>query len=298
MKPAWIVTGALLASSAGCGNSTPPPRAESASGRTADRAGGSAAEPVGTASPADGQRSGATQPGTAPAGAAATGVVSNEGIRAFEALTAAELAPLRERRVLWGHQSVGENLLGGARQLGFEFRSVSRGADYGEARWGEAGVADNGDPERKIRSFVELMVGGGIGRRVEAASFKFCWVDFDTGTDVEELGDEYDAAMRDVQARFPSVRLLHVTPPLTTDEPELNGVRWRFGRELIRRHRDTGLVFDLGAVISTDASGQQCKTGNQRRLCPGWASDSGHLNDDGSQRAAKAFLYAFHRLFS
>lgn len=276
---------------AGCGNSTPPPRAESASDRAAT-------EP----SPGEAQPSGATDPGAAPAprpaGAVATGVVSNDGIRAFEALTAAELAPLKARRVLWGHQSVGENLIGGARQLGFEFRSVTRGADYGEARWGEAGVAENGDPERKIRSFVELMVGGGIGRRVEAASFKFCWVDFETGTDVEDLADEYDAAMRDVQARFPDVRLLHVTPPLTTDEPEANGVRWRFGRELIRRHRDTALVFDLGAVISTDASGEQCKSGNQRRLCPAWASDSGHLNDAGSQRAAKAFLYAFYRLFS
>ena len=230
--------------------------------------------------------------------AEATGVVSNEGVGAFERLPAERLAALKQRRVLWGHQSVGENLIEGARQLGWEFRAVGSGADYGEARWGEAGVAENGDPERKIRSFVALMTSDGIGRRVEAASFKFCWVDFEDGTDVTGLLDDYDAAVRDLQARFPDVRFLHVTPPLTTDEPELNGRRWRFGRELIQRHRGSGLVFDLAAVISTDAAGQQCRSGNQRRLCPGWASDSGHLNDAGAKRAAKAFLYAFYRLLS
>lgn len=289
MKAIWVVLLAL-----GCGNSTPPPRAESASDRTASSSapatssapGAPAAAPEAPGAPA------------APAGPSATGVVSNDGIRGFEALTAEQLASLKQRRILWGHQSVGANVIDGARALGIDFREVRRGADYGEAHWGEAGVAENGDPERKIRSFVDLMVGGGIGRRVEAASFKFCWVDFEDGTDVEELANDYDAAMRDMQARFPSVRYLHVTPPLTTDEPELNGIRWRFGREMIRRHRDTGLVLDLAAVISTDAAGEQCKSGNQRRLCPAWASDSGHLNDAGSQRAAKALLYAFHRLFS
>jgi hypothetical protein len=274
---------------AGCANSSPPPRTESASSDV-PRSDAPATADVGGGTTSAGDTAAGSRPG-------ATGVVSNDGIRAFEALSAEQLAPLKQRRVLWGHQSVGENVMSGARALGFEFASVSRGADYGDARWGEAAVAENGDPERKIRSFVDLMTTGGIGRRVEAASFKFCWIDFEDGTDVADLADDYDAAMRDMQSRFPSVRFLHVTPPLTTDEPELNGVRWRFGREMVRRHRDSGVVFDLAAVISTDAAGQQCKSGNQRRLCPGWASDSGHLNDEGSQRAAKAFLYAFHRLF-
>jgi len=283
---------AWLALFGGCANSSPSTRADRESARPAAR---STSDVTGSQPPAG---AGGDAPASGAPAATATGVVGNEGIGAFERLPDDEVERLRGRRVLWGHQSVGENIIEGARQLGFDFATVSNGGDYGEAHWGEAAVADNGDPERKIRSFITLMTSGGIGRRVEAASFKFCWVDFDDGTDVQDLLDDYDAAIRDLQARFSDVRFLHVTPPLTTDEPELNGHRWRYGRELIRRHRDSGLVFDLAAVISTDAAGRQCKSGNQRRLCPGWASDSGHLNDAGAKRAAKAFLYAFHRLLS
>lgn len=289
----WFVVGALLL--VACTSSTPPARGDRESVRVADRSGSVPARAETPPAPGDASSTAAALP-TAPVGA--TGVVSNEGIGAFDRLPAERLEALKQRRVLWGHQSVGANLIDGARSLGFAFREVRSGSDYGEARWGESGVEENGDPERKIRSFVTLLTTDGIGARVEAASFKFCWVDFDDSTEIERLVDDYDAALRDLQARFPTVRFLHVTPPLTTDEPELNGRRWRFGRELIRRHRDTGLVFDLAAVISTDAAGEQCKSENQRRLCPGWASDSGHLNEAGSRRAAKAFLYAFYRLLS
>lgn len=289
----WIGGGLLLVA---CTSSTPPARGDRDPVRVADRSGSVPARA--DSPPAPGPEQAAPGPAQGSAATGAIGVVANEGVAAFDRLSPEQLGALKQRRVLWGHQSVGENLISGARSLGFEFRPVRSGQDYSEARWGESSVEENGDPERKIRSFVTLLTTDGIGPRVEAASFKLCWVDFSDATDVDELLDDYDAAMQGLSRRYPGVRLLHVTPPLTTDEAELNGRRWRFGRELIRRHRDSGLVFDLAAVISTDGEGQQCKSGNQRRLCPSWASDSGHLDEEGSRRAAKAFLYAFYRLLS
>jgi hypothetical protein len=89
-----------------------------------------------------------------------------------------------------------------------------------------------------------------------------------------------------------------VTPPLTTDEARLDEVRWRFGRALVGRYRATGLVLDLAEVISTRPDGTVCSTRGAPRLCDEYAADSGHLNAEGAARAAKAFVFALHRLLA
>ncbi|MBI2892651.1 MAG: hypothetical protein HYY06_03805 [Deltaproteobacteria bacterium] len=274
---------------AACSSSAPPPPAS-------DR--GTPAAPVASpvASPAD--RAQTTPAVATPAAPVPTGVIGSEGIAAFDALDPAQIAALAKRRVFWGHQSVGANVLEGARALGFDFAEVSRGSDYARVAWGEAGVEENGDPERKIASFGAYLEDQGIGRRVEAAGFKFCWIDFEEDTDVADLLGDYEEKMGELARSHPRVRFLHVTPPLTTDEPEKNLVRWRYGREMIRRFANRGVVLDLASVISTGADGRACESRRARRLCPAWSSDNGHLNDEGSRRAAKAFLYAFFRLLS
>ncbi|MCC7540592.1 MAG: SGNH/GDSL hydrolase family protein [Deltaproteobacteria bacterium] len=228
------------------------------------------------------------------------GVVGIEGIRGFDGLSAAQREQLKQRRIFWGHQSVGANVMDGTKALGFPFAQVRSGSDFETVRWGEAAVAENGDPERKIRSFDAFIAGRGMGARVEAASFKFCWIDFEDTTDVTALLNRYDAQIRRTQERNPNLRILHVTPPLTTDEPELNAIRWRYGRDLITRYSEDGLVFDLAELMATQANGAFCWADGAPRLCDEWApeGDNGHLNARGSQRAGKAFLHAFWRLFS
>ncbi|MBI2892535.1 MAG: hypothetical protein HYY06_03220, partial [Deltaproteobacteria bacterium] len=200
------------------------------------------------------------------------------------------------RRLFWGHQSVGENLIQGSSALGYSWGEASRASDYDEGTtWGHGSIGENGDPEGKIRAFVSLMDDAGLADAVDAASFKFCWIDFEQGTNVAALLDDALAAVAGVEARHPDLRILLVTPPLTTDEPALNAMRWDYGRRMLDRASDDHVVFDLAAVISTDSRGQACTSGGARRLCDEWASDNGHLTEAGSERAAKAFLYAFSR---
>lgn len=232
-----------------------------------------------------------------PAGAGSPGVVGVDGVAAFDALTPEARATLASRRFFWGHQSVGDNLIDGSASLGLPWSGVTGGQDYDATTWGHGYVEDNGDPWRKIRSFAAFVRDAGIGARVEAAGFKFCWVDFEPDTDVGALLGAYDASLAALAAEHPAVRFLHVTTPLTSDDAARNAVRWRYGRRLIDAHAATGVVLDLAEIESTDSSGQPCTLGGERRLCDEWRDDEGHLNASGRTHAAKAFLYAFARLF-
>jgi hypothetical protein len=231
----------------------------------------------------------------AAAGAAVPGVIGVDGIAAFDKLPKSELERLRSARVFFGHQSVGGNLLGGAEALGFPFRTVSSAIDYAGVKRGEALVAENGNPSRKIRSFTDFIDHQGIGDKVDVAGFKFCWIDFAEGADIGKLESEYAAAIDAIAKRFPRLRLFHVTPPLTSDEPARNKLRLSFGERLKARYASKAVVLDLGSIVSTSATGSRCQRGGVPVLCDDLRSDSGHLSDVGSQRAAKAFLYALVR---
>lgn len=227
--------------------------------------------------------------------AANTGVVGIEGIAAFDRLTPAELQRLRDARVFWGHQSVGRDLIGGASSLGYPFTTVSSAADYGAVHFGEALIAENRDPQRKIRSFTELFVNRTIGSAVQVAAFKFCWIDFSRSTDLDALLSQYAEAVASAQQRYPNVRFVHVTPPLTSDEPRENRVRIEFGRRLRERYSTRAVVLDLSEIQSTRDDGSRCVRDGSAVLCDQFRSDEGHFNPDGARRAAKAFLFAIAR---
>ena len=223
------------------------------------------------------------------------GVVGVEAIAAFDQLTAADRARLASLRVFWGHQSVGRELMGGAGRLGYAFQTVSSAADYPRVTRGEALVADNRDPARKVRSFRTLVLDQGIGGAVQVAAFKFCWIDFNTDTDLDAIERQYADAVTEARRRFPGLRILHVTPPLTSDEPRENRIRMAFGQRLRQRYAQTDVVFDLAEVQSTRDDGGRCVRDNSAVLCDAYRSDEGHFNDGGADRAAKAFLYAILR---
>jgi len=225
-----------------------------------------------------------------------TGVVGLEGIRGFASLSSADLDALRSKKVFFGHQSVGQNLIDGARAIGFPFSHVEDGASFATVSWGDAKIDKNGDPLRKFTSFKTLIADKGIGAKVDVATMKLCWIDFESGTDVGSLLAKYDADVQALRAANPKLQLLHMTPPLTTSDPGLNAVRWKFGRAMIDKYRTDGLIFDLAEVIATGEDGTLCEKRGAPRLCDGWSSDEGHLNDAGSQRAAKAFVAAVKRL--
>jgi hypothetical protein len=229
----------------------------------------------------------------------------------------AELEAVASKRVFFGHQSVGRNMLEGIAAL--EAESGGSGPRIVEDRSGaalatpalaHATIGTNGAPSGKIRDFVAI-VEGGVGSKADVALMKFCYVDITGGTDIDGLFAEYKDALARLRAEYPRTAFPMVTVPLMTIErgPKafvkrilgmpLNGTadnaaRERFN-ELVRRACPDGKgLFDLARIESTGADGSELRYSYKGQgfpaLCPEYSSDGGHLNERGARVVASSFL--------
>jgi hypothetical protein len=223
---------------------------------------------------------------------------------------------LASRTVLFGHQSVGRNVLDGVRELaaeadapGFRVVSGTEGAGVDGPALFEFAVGENGDPRSKAEDFAAV-VSRSLPGEGGIALYKHCYLDVGPGTDVEEMFRAYSENARALQRRHPGLRLVHVTIPLTTVEsaPEhlarrllgrstrrdLNAKRNRFNRLLRETYEGREPVFDLARVESTRADGSRsylvAGSDTVYTLAPEWTEDGGHLNREGSRAAAAELL--------
>ena len=236
--------------------------------------------------------------------------------RADEPLKAT-LQEVAGRRIFFGHQSVGLNLLDGLRQLaereGVPLRIVDAGpAGVGAGTLAHAAMAENGDPRRKLRSFAGAITSG-VAVGADLAFVKFCYVDVTADTDVTALFASYQETMAAVQAASPGTIILHVTLPLQTVEGGVRGwlkrllgkplwgtahnARREEYNELLRRaYAGKAPLFDLARVESTrpDGTAQTVRWngGEVRALVPAFTDDGGHLNEAGRLRAARELAAA------
>ena len=221
---------------------------------------------------------------------------------ATDQLSPEDLATLAETRVFFGHQSVGQNVLDGVRELYAEHQQPAPSVK-------DAFIGENEKPLRKIEDFDDTMRSSGA-EDVDVAMMKLCYIDITPQTDVDALFDAYRKTLDGLEKDLPRVRFVHVTVPLMTEPGPLSSLKARltgnerFGpaenvvRErlnaLIRREYAGGHLFDLAAVESTTPDGARV-SGVHRgttyyALHDGYASDNGHLNRVGSRAAATAWL--------
>ncbi len=238
-------------------------------------------------------------------GAAAGGTTGDARLRA-------DVAAVSRRTVFFGHQSVGLNLIDGLRELagdaGVEVLIVETQSALGLARgtFGHVSVGRNGDPESKLRSFERALGPGPAGP--EIALMKFCYVDFEPGTDAAALFRRYQQTIGELRARHPATTFVHVTAPLTTVQGGPKAlVKHLLGRqpyglvENARREEYNSLLrqdyagreplFDLAKVEASAADGTPVTVEwNGRQvpsMAPGYTDDGGHLNRAGRLRAAR-----------
>jgi len=224
---------------------------------------------------------------------------------------------LSARRVFFGHQSVGMDILAGVKDLQAQGASgelrVASTSDAGQLAPGtlaHAAVGTNGDPWSKIRSFKAFM-DGGIGNTADIALFKFCYIDVDASTDVDRLFTDYQSVMSELKRQYPATRIVHVTMPLRMVQSGPKAVvkkllgkplggyaenirRNVYNEKLRSAYSGREPLFDLahvesarldGSRITFDAEGQQFAA-----LNPQFTYDNGHLNEDGRVRAAREFV--------
>lgn len=228
------------------------------------------------------------------------------------------LEAIAERRIFFGHQSVGRNILAGLSDV-----SSSLGANplrVAEARSSDkidgaglyhAEIGRNEDPLSKLSDF-ESLLRNGLADSVDAALMKFCYVDITSDTDVDSLFASYKEVMSRLSSDFPRLVLVHVTAPLTSEEsgPKAalkrmlgrrtsaadNEARESFNRKLRAEYRGKAPLFDLalaeasgeGGAATVYASGKE----GHYALRSEYTDDGGHLNPAGRRRAAEALAAA------
>jgi hypothetical protein len=257
----------------------------------------------------------------AAAGAVAMVAVPSTGRAADDAELRSELRALAQRAVLFGHQSVGMNLLDGLKRLAtragvpLRIEDVSKTSAVPPGTLAHVFVAENGDPGLKLVSFEKAMSAAAPGS-VEVALVKFCYIDFGKDTDARALFARYQEAVAAYRKAQPRAALVHVTTPLTTVPggpkvwvkkllgrpiwgPPENARREAFNDLLRAAYQGKEPLFDLALVESTRPDGTRETVEWEGKPVPAlvaaYSDDGGHLNEAGQDRAARAMISALAR---
>ena len=222
---------------------------------------------------------------------------------------ASQLAALSTKALLFGHQSVGGQLIGTingflAANAGPEPRMVANArsaSQVGTGIWGEFAVGENWQLPGKIDDFVAVM-NGGVGAKVNIAFMKFCYVDFfdsspywATGT-VSTLFTKYRKSMASLRTAYPGLTIVHFTVPLFTST-DTNARREAYSALVRSTYSGSEPVFDIALIESTRADGTRCRDGaGVPALCPEYTTDGGHLNATGQDLVARALIALLARL--
>lgn len=219
---------------------------------------------------------------------------------------------LSAERIFFAHQSVGDNLIQGIREimaadarLNLNIVNSKHPETSTIPVFAEAQVGQNTDPASKNSDFLAILDGGFAG----IAMLKYCYIDIGATSDVQQMFNAYRATIDEVRRRNPAVRIVHITVPLTTvGSPAKAWLKGMLGRNTaqndnIKRNRFNVLlrqgyaqepVFDLAQVESTrgDGSRSYFRSGNEivYTLAPEYTTDGGHLNQAGRHLAAQRLL--------
>ena len=227
---------------------------------------------------------------------------------------------LAEKRIFFGHKSVGYNIIDGIEDILNECKQIKLNivetcdpAEFDLPIFAHSQVGSNTDPVSKIESFTNIM-DVGVGNKVDIAFFKFCYVDVTRDSDPQKILDRYRAAIEDMEDRHPQTRFLHVSAPIRSvpkgakrnlkqfvklliGKPGVlddNMMRLRYNKLLNDAYFETGSVFDLALIESLRPGGLRCYAdkGTERVyvMAPEYTEDGGHLNDVGRKKVAEQLL--------
>jgi hypothetical protein len=231
-------------------------------------------------------------------------------------VTARAASDVRDARIFFAHQSVGANIVEGlttlSRTVTPQIRIVETSSKLPETGsfFAHAKLGKNGDPKGKTDAFVAALEGP-LRNRVDVAMQKYCFVDFYADSNPADVFEHYRAAMERLHREFPGLTIVHITTPLMVvqtgprafikrmigrvpDNYEDNVAREKYN-DLLRTHY-TGKepIFDLAAIETSRADGSRpsvtFRGDTVYALLPQYASDSGHLNELGQARVAKALV--------
>lgn len=234
----------------------------------------------------------------------------------FQGVTDDQWRVLAGKRVYFGHQSVGANIMDGVADvlsghpnIGLHVADAGTLGPSATPGLYHAKVGRNEDPRGKLTEFVHVA----DSTNPQVALVKYCYIDITDSTDADALFADYRERIEALRARHPGLIIVHVTLPLTTvgsgprewlsrtlrghkTPRDLMVIRSRYNDLMRRTFVGKEPVFDLARFESTrpDGSRSYFSRGGRRiyYLAPEYTDDGGHLNATARRAAAEEFLAA------
>jgi hypothetical protein len=132
----------------------------------------------------------------------------------------AEIAAAASKRVIFAHQSVGNDILDGVRTLATDAGVPLNVVESREAPSDTTGifhfkVGTNGVPLGKLEEFRNTLSQEQLAN-VDVAVVKLCYIDFNSNADAAQIATAYVQTIDELQQRHPQTVFAAMTAPLTT----------------------------------------------------------------------------------
>jgi hypothetical protein len=246
----------------------------------------------------------------------------SERLHSLADVSEAQWAALAQRRVFFGHQSVGGNIMDGVADVlkanpGIRLNVVESRDLSGSTRPGfhHALIGRNDFPLEKFDDFAKV-ASTGFGSEGGIAMLKLCYIDIHRHTDAQDLFEQYRRRVDAVRAKNPTLTIVHFTSPLTSIENwkgrlrasltgsatqrERNAVRHRYNELLRQAYQGREPLFDIARLESTlpDGKGVFFRVGDEAvpLLAPEYTDDGGHLNAPARRMVAEQLLIMLAQL--
>jgi disulfide oxidoreductase YuzD len=232
-------------------------------------------------------------------------------------VSASSWKKLAQKKIYFGHQSVGFNIIDGIKDVMKEHSGINvnivETADESNFKVGllaHSRVGKNVDPKSKITEFANF-IDSGIGKKADAAALKFCYVDITAGTNANNVFNVYSDSILQLKAKYPDMIIIHFTNPLTQRQTGLktwikkvigrpiggvddNIKRNEYNEMLIKQYEGKEPIFDIAKIQSTYPDGTRCSFTKDGKtyysMVPEYTTDGGHLNETGRKKVAEQFL--------
>lgn len=228
-----------------------------------------------------------------------------------------KIKSLVNKKIFFGHQSVGDDILAGINDLSDEHSNLKfnivktvDGTDFSAPVFAHSIIGTNEKPTTKSNDFKDIMISK-IPNKAEIAFYKFCFLDINRNIDIDEIFEHYKNTMNQVKANNPDTLLIHFTTPLMTVQSgpkawlkkiigkpiggiEDNIARGRFNTLIRKEYAGTEPLFDIAQLESTfpDGSRSTFEVNGEifEALAPVYTYDGGHLNKLGRKHIAEQFV--------
>lgn len=228
---------------------------------------------------------------------------------------------LKETKIYFGHQSVGQNILTGVSELASELKLDIKIVELKEFQANKdrstniihSYIGENRYPDKKTEEFSNI-IQSSISNNIDIALMKFCYVDTEEYLSTEQMIILYLDAIEYLEKKYPNKVFIYTTIPLTARSNNAKNLvkrflgmpifgrndnieRNRFNSILRKKKESTGRLFDLAAIQSTYPDGTKEKFMidgvEYYAMVPSYSSDGGHLNKLGRNVVAREFIKFF-----